>query len=210
MLRVGLGDILSVPAKGRNMERWAKRILARAGLAACGAWTLGACILGGADAPPTIAGHFGDRLEGLPREQQLDSSLKALEMMKAKTGGRYRYRAGSFSWTGFGTTTWIWVEGGVAVRRTYSSTYRDSLGKERPGNAWTETGDEVGSRQEGHPPVLLDSLYRLCRESLQVDTTAHRMYFSLDHNYILGSCGNIHKLLADAFMPQVSVDVRWD
>ena len=192
------------------MEGTAKRTFARAGPALGGAWMLGACLLGGADNLPTIAGHFGDRLEGLPPERQLDSSLKALEMMKENTGGAYRYRSSFSSWTGYGAETWIWVAGGAVTRREFSSRYRDSLGMERSGPAWTESGTEVGSHAEGHPPVLVDSLYRLCREILAADTTHRRMYFSLDRDYILSSCGSVHALCQDDCYEGISIEVRWD
>jgi hypothetical protein len=198
-------------AKEIDMPSSHRKSLPLSRLAWAGPQVLAACIIG-TDEPPTLAGHFGDRLEGLSREHRLDSSLKALELMKAKTGGDYRYRRGFASWTGSSGETWIRVDDGVVIRREYSSRHLDSAGRTVAGPAYVEEGPDVGSHGEGHPAVTLDSLYRLCRESLRADTATHWVGLHLDHNYILSGCGNVPKGVVDNFGGlQVGLDeVRWD
>lgn len=192
------------------MERSAKQAPARAGLALGGAALLAGCLLGNGNRTASLEGYFGNRLEGLPREQQLDSSLLALELMKGQSGGIYRYRRASVSWTGHRSESWIWVRGGKVVRRTYNSSALDGAGKEVPVLSYDESGGEVGGHSAGYPAVTLDSLYRTCREALKADSTTHRLHFSLDRDYILSVCGSVHRFCIDDCPPQVQIEVRWD
>jgi hypothetical protein len=172
---------------------------------------LAGCLSDGPDGGPGLEGYFKDDLAGLDPMAKLDSSGKALELMKASSGESYTYSVPLYSpLSGYASRTDITVKRGMVVKRRYSSTFRDSAGRTVTGPAYTEIA-RVGANEAGAPAVTLDSLYAECRTCLaQADSTG-TLWFALDRNYILSACGFAPHGLQDVTGPEIGIDwIKWE
>ncbi len=172
-------------------------------------FALSACLSDAPPGGPSIAGHFGSRLEGLPPRALLDSSSKALGMMLELSGGTYSYKNGYQSMFA-GESHWqVDFRAGLPVREVFAS--RDIDGKtvrvvETPAD-WAVPKE---ARQNPLPdPVPLDSIYAQCRVLLDGCLEPAYPQFTYDRNYILSWCGCHDSRIADG-TPSVSLErVDW-
>ena len=182
-------------------------------IAACGliAGIFAGCLSDGPDGEPSLGGYFKDDLAGLEPMAKLDSSSKALELMKAACGESYVYSVPAYSlMSGYASRTTITVKRGVVVERRYSSTRRDSTGRTVTGPTYTEVAT-MGANQSGAPAVILDSLYAKCRTHIAMADSTGKLWLALDRNYILIACGFETHFLQDGSGPEIQIDgIRWE
>jgi hypothetical protein len=111
--------------------------------------------------------------------EQLDTSHDTWE--QASDGKAYSYSRRGLSWLGYNGVTTITVrEDGVVVRRDFTPS--------GGGAGWTESGDEIGSHDEGSPAKTLEELYADCDDVLAADPATHDINFELDDQGFLKTC----------------------
>jgi hypothetical protein len=172
---------------------------------------LSACLFDDPPWGPTLAGHFGNRLDGLPPQALLDSSYVALGMMRGLSGDSYEYQMGSHSFMGTGGSYWkVAFRAGVPVREEFVSTGADGK-KVRKVETSEDWSAPMETRQDPLPdPVPLDSVYAECRILLDPCAAPAFPEFTYDRNYILSWCGCHDSRLADG-TPAVSLEkLDWD
>ena len=175
------------------------------------AGVMAGCLSDAPEEGPGLRGYFKDDLAGLEHQAMLDSSFKALELMKAASGNSYAYSRpfGGF-FDGTSSLTINTVARGEVVKREYSSSHRDSTGRTRKGRSYTETS-QVGAIEEGAPAVTLDSLYAECRAYIAEADSLDKVWLFLDRNYIIKECGSTPHGLQDAGGAQVRINgLRWE
>lgn len=163
--------------------------------------SLSGCLFEEEPPGPTIQGHFGDRLEGLPPFALLDSSEKALAMMREASGDSYTYRLG---YGGFGGSGYrdVTVRAGVPVR---GETVSRPWGGEE--SRLEEGAERLAERMAEGEAITLPQLYAECRALLSGDTAYGGIRFGYDGNYIIENCEHRDSRLKDGF-PALSVQMR--
>jgi hypothetical protein len=168
---------------------------------------LSACsLLGEPDSGPVLQGYFGNRLEGLPPESLLDSSLKAFRIMQDRSGNSYQYRVQSYGIPGGKPShTDITVRAGIPERLEFHGVSGDS----RKDTTFSETGAAL-ENEPGYASLILDSAYSECGEILRAGDPAHGMAgFSYDGNYILRECGYTDDRMADGHPSVTRIVLKW-
>jgi hypothetical protein len=128
------------------------------------------------------------------RLADLAESRVSWQAASAANGNSYTYIRESASVFGSRTRTTLVVQAGVVVERRFAAQGGDGA----PERAWTETGAEVGSNDEGAPPLLIDALYDQCENDvLTQDEEANFMTFRLDARNLLQVCTYFPKHCAD-------------
>lgn len=117
-----------------------------------------------------------------------ENSQKAWLKAKADHRGTYVYETQFESFSDYGEITTLTVEDEVVTRRAFAS-YQEFAFRQGRLEAWTESGDEVGTHLTGAPAVSIDTLYERCqREVLTVDPTENEIIFSVDEQGLLRTC----------------------
>jgi hypothetical protein len=166
-----------------------------------GLLALTACLFDDPPRKPTIAGHFGNRLEGLPPRALLDSSYLALGLMRGLSGDDYTYENGYSNFVGgHGGGSWrVTVRAGVPLREEFVSI--DADGKEtrmvRTPADWSAPAD-AGGEPSPAPPTL-DSIYAQCRVLLEACASPGTPVFDYDQDYVLAVCGCQDPRYADGY-----------
>ncbi|GEM_PF-5437215 len=166
---------------------------------------------GGGNPPPLhLQNPFKTDLSGLSNADRLDSSRKALGLLREKSGNSYRYTTYFRSWSPFWDSTWIEVKQGKVVRRDVVYQPNSDSDPLPPVIRFTETGTGLGAGVFGSLPITLDSLYRECGEYLKSDPAVSETVFEMDGDFILKTCGRLLRGCMDDCGPQIQLsEVRW-
>ena len=135
-----------------------------------------------------------------PNEQvALETSLETWKNLKAQNGDHYRYKTSFGSFSGFGDTTTLTVQGETVVSRAYEA-YRvnGNTGEKNVTESWTEEGAEVGSHKAGAEPRTVDELYGVCRSDvLTQNPSANDFYLEFRDDGVLKTCDYVPKDCVD-------------
>ncbi len=138
-----------------------------------------------------------------------NESLKIWEEGKAKNGNSYIYQRSFVSWTGYGEATQITVENGKVTCRMHK-TWEGRNNRSKICAAYKETGEEIGTHNNGYPAVTIDELYKAGYELLQADTTKNKIYFTTHPNGVLKFCGYYPKNCVDDCFNGIIVNgIKW-
>lgn len=129
-------------------------------------------------------------------------AVEESEGLYALQGDSYVYSSSGSSYWARVTTT-ITVIDGVVVERSYE---HDWYWDGEIDEAWTETGADLGSHDEGAPLATVPEVHDQCQELLQtLDPLAHELSLWLDDDGKMSGCGGVHLLIADAVDPTVEI-----
>ena len=133
------------------------------------------------------------------KQGELDKSLATWQALKAQNGDHYRYETSFGSFSGFGNTTTLTVQGETVVSRAYEAYRVDgNTGEKNVTESWTEVGAEVGSHEAGAAPRTVDDLYRVCRsEVLAQSPLENDFYLEFRDDGVLRTCDYVPKGCVD-------------
>lgn len=124
-------------------------------------------------------------------ESNFNESLKLWNELKVQNGNSYEYSIGYFSFVGYRSTVTVTVENGEVVNRSYSETkQRDGGGFEQMESiVYVEDKSDLNTHEQGPKAVTFDEIYATCgNNTLQVDLSRNKIYFSTDDEGLLKGC----------------------
>jgi len=99
--------------------------------------TFSGCLFDATPQGPTLGGHFGNRLDGLPPLALFDSSFAALGMMRELSGDSYTYQMSYHSFLGDGSAHWqVTIQAGAPMREEFTSVGADGTGFQPADPGW--------------------------------------------------------------------------
>ena len=122
------------------------------------------------------------------------------DKLKREHGNSYEYTLMEQSWTGHGSETTMKVENGKVVARYFEAfIISDEDGSKKITDSYREESKkEIGSHEEGAPPLSIDDLYKTClAEYLIFDPGANMVYFETTKDGIIALCGYVPTGCAD-------------
>ncbi len=137
-----------------------------------------------------------------------DQSINRWDELKANNGNSYVYTLKFTSWTGLQSSTTLTVEEGLVAQRAYQKYSIQYPEQDTTFIAsYVETGDDLGSNDQGTPLFTIDDLYETCAaEYLQVDETLNTLYFNTDPSGIMNLCGYVPSNCEDDCYVGVTID----
>ncbi|MEO6149171.1 MAG: hypothetical protein ABIN95_10505 [Mucilaginibacter sp.] len=124
-----------------------------------------------------------------------ERSYDALQSFKKATGNSYYYVANTVSWSGYRSETKISVRNGAIVSRDFKN-YQYEPGDTVANvllSAWHEGADSLGVHTDtGAALLTLDDVYTMAKnEWLKVDKSENDIYFEVENNGLISSCGYV-------------------
>lgn len=133
--------------------------------------------------------------DGISKKNEFDNSYEKFQAFKKSSANSYSYVAASGSVFGVSSSTTILVVNGNATTRSYKR-YQISgnNGATTLVTSWTETGSSLGSHNEGYEALTLDQVYDKAKNVwLKADKKANDIYFEVDTQGLISSCGYVPK-----------------
>lgn len=130
----------------------------------------------------------------LENQSEFDISKEAWSDFKASEGNSYKYTATFSSWAGFGWETTITVDQGSVSQRDFQMTFFDG---EVPDHLtedelqWTETGADIGTRNDGAEAITLDEVYDKAESVWLIDRSNATTYFESENQGMISLCGYV-------------------
>lgn len=122
-----------------------------------------------------------------------EKSLRKWKKLKKRHQNIYSYSIhDEIYWTGYQSETIISVHKGVVTRRVLSefnpviaANFKDLHFK----TIYIENKEEINTHSRGNKGQTLDEVYLRCKTYLAVSPTENDIYFSVDSNGIINTCG---------------------
>jgi hypothetical protein len=125
---------------------------------------------------------------------EYNASLQAWGEMKSQKDSYYKYTRNFRSWVGSGSSTQIYVNNNVVVKREYLGYDSDEVTTEE----WTEENTELGNHAIGAALLTIDEIYERCKkEILSESDSNYKVYYSTNESGLISSCTKIHQYCAD-------------
>jgi hypothetical protein len=114
--------------------------------------------------------------------------------LKKKNGNSYEYTIREQSWTGVGSDTRILVTRGKVTARYFTAfQMSDEDGSIEYTGGYEEVDKkDIGTHEEGAPPINIDGLYQTCLSKyLVVDPDSNTVYFDTNEEGVISLCGYV-------------------
>lgn len=129
-------------------------------------------------------------------------SLRTWNELVKEKGGSYFYQTSFGSMEGnYSNKTKITVKNNIPVAREYEESISeiDSVDpvtkmasfKKEILSQYSEDELSLGKNQKGHPAITIDSLYKKCRDKLDVSPKENYIYFETNDHGIISTCGYV-------------------
>ncbi|NCD71933.1 hypothetical protein [Mucilaginibacter agri] len=133
--------------------------------------------------------------DNISKKSEYDDSYEKFQAFKKSSANTYSYVAASGSVFGVSSSTTISVINGQVVSRSYKRYQtRGNGGGNVLVTSWTEDKATLGSHTEGYQALTLDKVYEQAKNVwLKADKKANDIYFEVDANGLISSCGYVPK-----------------
>lgn len=130
-------------------------------------------------------------------QKQLAQSLETWQQLKAQNGDHYRYEVNAASVFGPSYDTKVTVRADKVVQRDLTITDIDDEGNTAVTESWSETGDALGTHDDGAELLTIDEHYERCKDDvLSQNPVTNDIYLGFQDNGVLGDCSYIPKNVA--------------
>ncbi|MCP4443141.1 MAG: hypothetical protein GY810_29895 [Aureispira sp.] len=97
-----------------------------------------------------------------------------------------------------GHSTSFTVKNGRVVSRAYKGFRYDwNIEEQVEDESWTETGANIGLKNQGFPPISIEQIYKVIPTLIQRDSLENYIYLETKHNGVLSMGGFVDKNCAD-------------
>lgn len=126
--------------------------------------------------------------------KNIAKSLETWQQLKAENGDHYRYEVSAGSVFGPSYDTTLTVQADKIVQRDLAVTQIDDEGNTIIVESWSETGDALGTHDNGAELVTVDERYNRCRDDvLSQNPVTNDIYLEFQDNGVLRDCSYIPK-----------------
>jgi len=137
----------------------------------------------------------------------MEESRDTWEDWKATHGDSYRWSSCGSTMMGTVMRTTVVVEDGEVTERHFDHWRGPGADSEVTPSSWTETGDELGSHDEGEDPRTMDELYSWCfDEYLVLPEDENSFHVQTFESGLIKMCGVFPHGCADACYQGVSLE----
>ena len=129
-----------------------------------------------------------------PEQKQLAKSLETWQQLKAENGSFYRYKVSASSVFGPSYDTALTVRADRVVQRDLAVIQIDDKGNTTVVESWSETGDALGTHDDGAELTTLEGRYSRCKNDvLSQNPATNDLYLGFQDNGVLRNCSYIPK-----------------
>ena len=157
--------------------------------------SLSLLLLAGCQQTVTKPGAEQSAPPGVTHEQkQLARSLETWQQLKAEKGEHYRYKVSAGSVFGPSYDTTLTVKADRVVQRDLAVSQIDDEGNTTIVESWSETGDALGTHDDGAELITVDERYGRCKNDvLSQNPVNNDIYLAFQDNGVLRDCSYVPK-----------------
>lgn len=158
-------------------------------LASCFILPKGTVYDGGAEVVTSL-----EFLRNPEKQAELDKSLETWQNLKAENGQHYRYEVSAGSVFGPGYSTTLTIQADRVVQRDLAITQIDNEGNTTVVERWSETGDALGTHDDGAELITVDERYKRCKDDVVgQNPVTNDIYLEFQDNGVLRDCSYVSK-----------------
>lgn len=137
-------------------------------------------------------------------KSEFDKSYRAWLSFRKSCNNTYQYTRITSSWTGFKTSTTLFVENGVVVKRAF--TVEEMWKEPNVIESWEEDLTQLNTHESGAEVLTLDALYNKAKTVwLKVDASTNEIIFETKHSGMISTCGYVPHGCADDCFTGVTI-----